>query len=194
MNLGAALDAQRIQRETQIDKAHDLKGFERMSDVSVDSDGGCGIGRPDSRSWVEAHAWPRSRCRSRRSGRYLEPGSIALVSSALDGARNIMTVGWQTVMEFTPSLVGYVIAGNRSFDLIRKSRECVINLPTTALTDTVVEVGNTTGAEIDKFDLFGFTIQKADRVTGPLIVECHANFECRLADDALVDKCNLFDL
>ena len=32
----------------QIDKAHDLKGFKRMSDVSVDSDGGCGIGRPDS--------------------------------------------------------------------------------------------------------------------------------------------------
>jgi len=100
------------------------------------------------------------------------------VSSALDGQRNIMTAGWQTVMEFTPSLVGYVIAGNSSFDLIRKSRECVINLPTTALTDTVVEVGNTTRAEIDKFDLFGFTMHKADRVTGPLIVECHANFEC----------------
>ena len=125
--------------------------------------------------------------------RYLEPGPIVLVSSALAGARNIMTMGWHTVMEFTPSLVGCVIAGgNHSFDLIRKSRECVINLPTTALTDAVVGVGNTTGAEIDKFDRFGLTAQKADRVTAPLIVECHANFECRLADDALVDEYNFF--
>src|SRR5215471_10876507 len=98
--------------------------------------------------------------------RYLEPGPIVLVSSAWRGETNIMTMGWHTVMEFTPSLVGCIIAEtNHSFDLIRKSRACVINLPTTALTDTVVRIGNTTGAEIDKFDLFGFTMHKADRVT-----------------------------
>ena len=73
--------------------------------------------------------------------RYLEPGPIVLVSSRLDDRRNIMTMGWHTVMEFTPSLVGCVIAsGNYSFDLVRKSRECVINLPTTALTDTVIGI------------------------------------------------------
>ena len=49
--------------------------------------------------------------------RYLEPGPIVMVSSALDDRRNIMTMGWHTVMEFTPSLVGCVIAGgNYSFD------------------------------------------------------------------------------
>jgi hypothetical protein len=35
---------------------------------------------------------------------------ILLVSSALDGARSIMTMSWHTVMEF---------GGNHSFDLIR---------------------------------------------------------------------------
>ena len=60
-----------------------------------------------------------------------------------------MTMAWHTVMEFTPSLVGCVIASsNHSFRLIRKSGECVINPP---LTDAVVGIGNTTGAEIDKF-------------------------------------------
>ena len=29
-------------------------------------------------------------------------------------------------------------------------------------------------------------------MAAPLIAECHANFECRLADDALVDKYNFF--
>jgi len=38
--------------------------------------------------------------------RFLEPGPIVLVSSAWKGERNIMTMGWHTVLEFTPSLVG----------------------------------------------------------------------------------------
>jgi flavin reductase (DIM6/NTAB) family NADH-FMN oxidoreductase RutF len=98
--------------------------------------------------------------------RYLEPGPIVLVSSRWRNETNIMTMGWHTVMEFTPSLVGCVIAGsNHSFELIRKSRECVINLPTTALTDAVVGIGNTTGAEIDKFKEFGLTAEEAREVT-----------------------------
>ena len=125
--------------------------------------------------------------------RYLEPGPIVMVSSALAERRNIMTMGWHTVMEFTPSLVGCVIASsNFSFGLIRRSRECVINLPTTALTDIVVGVGNTSGAEIDKFARFGLTALPATRVGAPLIAECHASFECRLFDDALVERYNFF--
>jgi flavin reductase (DIM6/NTAB) family NADH-FMN oxidoreductase RutF len=125
--------------------------------------------------------------------RYLEPGPIVLVSSRWRGETNIMTMGWHTVMEFTPSLVGCVIAeSNHSFELIRKSRECVINLPTTALIDIVVAVGNSTGAEIEKFKEFGLTAGQARAVKAPLIRECHANFECRLHDDALVRKYNFF--
>jgi flavin reductase (DIM6/NTAB) family NADH-FMN oxidoreductase RutF len=125
--------------------------------------------------------------------RYLEPGPIVIVSSAWGDRRNIMTMGWHTVMEFTPSLIGCVIAaGNYSFNLILKSRACVINLPTVSLTDIVVGVGNTTGAQVDKFEKFGLTAKPATLVNAPLIAECHANFECRLVDDALVDKYNFF--
>lgn len=124
---------------------------------------------------------------------YLEPGPIVLVSSRWKGDANIMTLGWHTVMEFTPSLVGCVISSqNYSFELIRHSRECVINLPTTALTDEVVGIGNTSGAEIDKFEQFGLTIDDAQKVKAPLIRECHANFECRLHDNTLVDTYNFF--
>src|SRR5215207_11511472 len=65
--------------------------------------------------------------------RYLEPGPIVLVSSHCEGKHNIMTLGWHTVLEFSPSLVGCMISGgNHSFEMIRQSRECVINLPTLA--------------------------------------------------------------
>jgi flavin reductase (DIM6/NTAB) family NADH-FMN oxidoreductase RutF len=125
--------------------------------------------------------------------RYLEPGPIVLVSSAWRGRANIMTLGWHTVLEFSPSLVGCMISGgNHSFEMIRKSGECVVNLPTTALTDTVVGIGNCSSAEVDKFRKFGLTAEPAEEVGAPLIGECHASFECRLREDALVETYNFF--
>ena len=125
--------------------------------------------------------------------RYLEPSPIVLVSSRWEDKANIMTMGWHTVMEFTPSLVGCVISrGNHSFRMIRGSGECVINLPTTRLTDAVVGIGNSSGAEIDKFQVFDLTAEDGEVVAAPLIRECHASFECRLHDDALVDRYNFF--
>ncbi|HTE82285.1 MAG TPA: flavin reductase family protein, partial [Reyranella sp.] len=35
--------------------------------------------------------------------RYLEPGPIVLVSSKWRGKTNVMTLGWHTILEFTPS-------------------------------------------------------------------------------------------
>src|SRR5277367_2877079 len=90
--------------------------------------------------------------------RYLEPGPVVLVSSAWKGKTNIMTMGWHMVIEFTPSLIGCVIAeSNVSFEMIRKSRECVINVPTVDLIDKVVGVGNCDGDQVDKFERFGLT-------------------------------------
>lgn len=125
--------------------------------------------------------------------RYLEPGPIMLVSSKSRSKTNIMTMGWHMVMEFSPSLIGCLISsGNHSHRMIRDSGECVINLPTARLTDQVVGIGNTSGSEIDKFAEFGLTADKAIEVDAPLIRECHANFECRIHDDVLIDKYNVF--
>lgn len=125
--------------------------------------------------------------------RYLEPGPIVLVTSRVQGKANVMTLGWHTVLEFSPSLVGLMISsGNHSFGMIREARECVINLPTTMLIDKVVRIGNTSGVDVDKFAEFGLTSDEASMVEAPLIRECHASFECKLHDDALVERYNFF--
>jgi flavin reductase (DIM6/NTAB) family NADH-FMN oxidoreductase RutF len=125
--------------------------------------------------------------------RHLEPGPIVLITSSWKQHRNIMTMGWHTVMEFTPSLVGCVIAsGNHSFELIRQSGECVINIPTADLIDEIVGIGNCSGTEGDKFERFGLTAAKAEKVTAPLIPECFANLECRLFDKKMLAKYNYF--
>jgi flavin reductase (DIM6/NTAB) family NADH-FMN oxidoreductase RutF len=125
--------------------------------------------------------------------RFLEPGPVVLVSSAWRGRTNIMTVGWHTVMEFSPSLVGCVISeGSHSFEMIRRSRQCVINVPDAQLAKTVVGIGNCSGADMDKFDAFGLTAVEAAEVDAPLVGECFVNLECRLADARLVRAYNFF--
>jgi flavin reductase (DIM6/NTAB) family NADH-FMN oxidoreductase RutF len=123
--------------------------------------------------------------------RFLEPGPVVLVSSAHRDKTNIMTMGWHMVLEFSPSLVGCLISSaNHSHGLIRRSRECVINVPTVELAATVVDIGNCSGAEVDKFERFKLTASPAVRVKAPLIAECHANLECKLIE--LRDKYDLF--
>lgn len=82
--------------------------------------------------------------------RYLEPGPIVLVSSKWQGATNIMTLGWHTILEFSPS-------PGRPDDLRRQSqpphdpRKPGMRGEPADDGDTVVGIGNTSGAEIDKF-------------------------------------------
>jgi flavin reductase (DIM6/NTAB) family NADH-FMN oxidoreductase RutF len=125
--------------------------------------------------------------------RFLEPGPIVLVSSAHRGERNVMTLGWHVVLGFDPSLVGcYIWDENHSFSLIRRSRECVINVPTVDLIDAVIAVGNSHGPGVDKFAAFGLTPVEASKVGAPLIAECYASFECRLVDTSLIRRYGFF--
>ena len=127
--------------------------------------------------------------------RYLEPGPVVLLTSAWNGERDVMTLGWHTVMEFTPALVGCVIArGNHSRTLIDASGACAINLPTRAMADTVAAIGNCSGTEVDKFQAFGLQTEPAEKIDAPLLRDCHAQFECRVHDRRLVDDYDFFVL
>lgn len=125
--------------------------------------------------------------------RFLEPGPIVLVSSAHKGEQNIMTLGWHMMLGFEPALVGcYIWDQNHSHSLIRASRECVINVPTFDLIDTIIGIGNNHGPEVDKFETFHLTAEKGQKVRAPLIAECYANFECKLVDASQIDRLGLF--
>ncbi|MDD5241802.1 MAG: flavin reductase family protein [Sulfuricella sp.] len=125
----------------------------------------------------------------------LEPGPVVMVSTARKGRPNIMTLSWQTMLEFEPPLVGCVVSNrNYSFNILKSTRECVINIPTAELAEKVVKCGNTSGRDIDKFAAFGLTPVAASLVQAPLIDECHANLECRLVDTRMVNKYGFFVL
>lgn len=125
--------------------------------------------------------------------RFLEPGPIVLVSSAHQGEQNVMTLGWHMMLGFEPALVGcYIWDENHSYSLIRRSKECVINVPTFDLVNTVIEVGNHHGPDVDKFEKYGLTAVEGTKVGVPLIAECFANFECKLVDTSQINRYGLF--
>jgi flavin reductase (DIM6/NTAB) family NADH-FMN oxidoreductase RutF len=125
--------------------------------------------------------------------RYLEPGPIVLVSSAWKEECNIMTMGWHMMMQFSPALLGcFIWEENHSFGMIKKSKQCVINIPTTDLLDQVIGIGNCSGAKVDKFQKFSLTAVPGTEVDAPLINECYANFECRLVDGSMISKHGFF--
>jgi flavin reductase (DIM6/NTAB) family NADH-FMN oxidoreductase RutF len=125
----------------------------------------------------------------------LEPGPVVLVSTAREGRANIMTMSWHTMLEFEPPLVGCVISNrNYTFDILKATKQCVINIPTVELSKQVVGCGNTSGRTVDKFKEFGLTPAVASSINAPLIDECYANLECRVIDDKMVPQYNLFIL
>ncbi len=132
------------------------------------------------------NAFPVERVR-----RFLEPGPVVLLSTAWKGERAIMTLGWHMMLGY--DLVGtYIWEANHSHDLARRSRQCVINLPTEALLDTVVRIGNCSSRDGDKFERFGLTAVPAREVDAPMVGDCHASFECRLHETRITAEYPLF--
>lgn len=116
-----------------------------------------------------------------------------LVSTMSGEQANIMTLSWHMMLELEPPTLACVIsAGDFTSNTLQQTKECVINIPTVALAKTVVDCGNTSGRDVDKFKQFGLTPSAATCVRAPLINECFANLECKVIDSTLAVKCNLF--
>jgi flavin reductase (DIM6/NTAB) family NADH-FMN oxidoreductase RutF len=125
----------------------------------------------------------------------LEPGPVVLLTTARKGRANVMTMSWHMMVEFEPPLVACIVSNrDYSFAALQATRQCVIAIPALKLASQVVKVGNSTGRDLDKFEEFDLTPLPAQHVTPPLVAECYANLECKVADTRFVNKYNLFVL
>jgi flavin reductase (DIM6/NTAB) family NADH-FMN oxidoreductase RutF len=99
------------------------------------------------------------------------------------------------MVDFKPPLVACVVSeGNYSFAALRRIREGVLAIPAARLASKVVKIGNSSTRDIDKFATFGLTSALAECVAAPLVAECFANLECRVADTRFVNTYGLFIL
>jgi flavin reductase (DIM6/NTAB) family NADH-FMN oxidoreductase RutF len=119
----------------------------------------------------------------------LESGPVVLVTTSDRGKPNIMTISWTMVLDFTPRFAIATGDWNFSFTALRKTKDCVIAIPTVDMLDRVVGIGTCSGADTDKFTRFRLTPMPGKIVKAPLIEECLANIECRVVD--IVRKHNI---
>jgi len=125
----------------------------------------------------------------------LEPGPVVLLTTVDKGRTNVMTMSWLTMVDFEPPLIACVVGeADYSFAALRKTKQCVIALPSVELAEKAVAIGNCSGRDVDKFVKFGLTPLPAARIKPPLIGECFANLECKVVDTRLVSKYDLFIL
>jgi len=125
----------------------------------------------------------------------IEPGPVVMVTTSQEGRPNVMTMTWHMMIDFVPPILACVISNqNYTFNIIKKTKECVINIPTVELAKKVVGVGNTTGSKVDKFEKFYLSEEPASKVNAPLLTECYANLECKVIDMTMSNKYNIFIL
>ncbi len=125
----------------------------------------------------------------------LEPGPVVLLTTARGARANVMTMSWHMMVEFEPPMVACIVSsGAYSFAALKATKECVIAIPARPIAKKVVQVGNSSGRDIDKFAKFKLTPICAKFVKAPLIKECFANLECKVVDTRLVGSYNLFIL
>ncbi len=81
-----------------------------------------------------------------------------------------------------------------TFNILKATGECVVNIPTVGLIKKAVACGNAYGRTVNKFKAFDLTPVRASRVKAPMIKECYANLECKVIDQRMAARYNLFIL
>src|ERR1700748_1374520 len=91
--------------------------------------------------------------------RLLEPGPVIMVATKdKKGVPNVMTCGFQMVVQHEPSLISIILGPwDHIFQNINASGECVIAIPGVDMIEKVVDIGNCSGEDEDKFQKFGLT-------------------------------------
>jgi len=120
-----------------------------------------------------------------RANRIINSGQVILVSSAFEKKANIITLAWNMPLAHKPPLMAICITKKRfSYDLIKKSGEFAVNIPSIDLFDEMYYCGRNSGRNVDKFKETSLTAQKANKLTHtPLIKECVGHLECRLQQE-----------
>ena len=113
--------------------------------------------------------------------RLMYPRPTVLVSCAYAGKPNIITLAWSTPLSFDPPLLGIAVGLERySHDVIAKSGEFVVNIPTIDLIKQTLFCGERSGREVDKFKETKLTPIPSLKVNAPSILECVAHLECKV--------------
>ena len=113
----------------------------------------------------------------------LAPVPSVMVTCGTREKANIITIGWCGVISTHPPKVSVSIRPERhSYEIIKESREFVINLTPASLVEVCDYCGTVTGRVVDKVKKTGLTLIDSSEVSAPTIENCPLSLECRVTD------------
>lgn len=111
---------------------------------------------------------------------------VLVVGGTMDEA-DAITVAWINVIASTPPTVVMGLRDTRrSLELIRKTGELTVNVPSTKDVAAVDYCGIVSGHKADKFAASGLTLEPGVALSTPMIAECAYNLECRVTQEERV--------
>ncbi len=114
-------------------------------------------------------------------GRPTYPFPMVLVGANVEGRANFMAVGWFSMMNAEPPIIGISIGRERhTLEGIMENGTFSVNIVSLEMTERADYCGMVSGRDVDKSKLFEVTYR--DLETAPLIEESPLYMECRLND------------
>ncbi len=112
----------------------------------------------------------------------LFPLPVVMISSSdKENHVNVCTVSWIGVVSSKPYQIGIGLRKTRlSHQMISKSGEFVINIPTKEMIHIVDYCGLISGEKRNKFKDCKLTVKRGKYVKAPLIKNCPVNYECKV--------------
>ena len=118
-----------------------------------------------------------------KPGTFLYPLPVVMVSCGNMKQSNIITVAWTGIANTNPAMVYISIKKERySYEIIKKTKEFVINLTNENLVRSTDWCGVKSGKNIDKFKITKLTKEKCHFVQCPAIKESPVSIECRVIE------------
>jgi flavin reductase (DIM6/NTAB) family NADH-FMN oxidoreductase RutF len=115
--------------------------------------------------------------------RLLTGGPVMLVTSSYKGTHNVFPVAYSMVLSIVPPLVGIAVHPSRySADVIRKTDEFALNIPSRELLHHVQYLGSLSGASFDKLELTKLPTFRSRLLNTVLLEGCVGWVECSLQD------------
>lgn len=117
-----------------------------------------------------------------KGGTLLAPVPVVIVSCG-NTQPNLITIAWTGIINSDPPKTYISVRQNRySYNLLKESREFVINLVTADMAFAADYCGLKTGKTVDKFKAMRLTNEPAGIVGCPMIGESPLSIECRITD------------
>lgn len=113
----------------------------------------------------------------------LAPVPPALVTCGTIEKPNVLTVGWTGIVCTHPPMTYISVRPTRySYGIITKTREFVINLPTSSMSRIADFCGMKSGAKINKIQHCQLELASASIVKAPILKQCPVSLECQVSE------------